>query len=268
MISFCSLTYSRAAQGPEGCTLTVQTGADVNNTTNPFVQPPNVNPTDFNQSLNFSDVLVGTMGNDLLIGGLGNDVLQGNEGNDVLIGGPEHFNQFNRDFILGGPGDDIIIWSPGDGPDFIDGGPGNDTLVIGLIGESVDGQLLFCQTSDQRAGTVFLNQGTNLPLVNVTNSTGFCQIIDQSTSTEAGMQLQQLGVTHLIRFFSRSAATGGGGTGNNNTGLRATLYVKNVENIICASRQGGMIEAMSLTTSPATPVMLETLNECVRAIVR
>ena len=82
------------------------------------------------QSLQFGDVIEGTVNNDLLVGGLGIDVLLGGQGNDILIGGTEDFNPLNRDRALGQQGDDSFLWAPGDGNDFFDGGLGEDVLFM------------------------------------------------------------------------------------------------------------------------------------------
>jgi Ca2+-binding RTX toxin-like protein len=73
------------------------------------------------------DALTGGDGPDVLLGGPGLDVLSGNAGNDTLTGGPGGAPGANEQH-LGGPGDDLMIWNPGDGNDLNEGGDGNDTL--------------------------------------------------------------------------------------------------------------------------------------------
>lgn len=235
----------------------VRIGADNNSINNPFVQPQNpaLSGGGIDQTLQFGDVLVGTDDDDLLIGRLGVDVMFGNDGNDVLIGGSEHFNPQNRDRAFGGPGNDIFIWAPGDGSDFFDGGPGEDVLILGLLGEVVNGQLVFRVSNDQQAGTVFVDPATRLPLVDVTNSPGFCRVIDRSGSPDAASQLEALGLEHLVRFFLRGPANAfERGEQNTDNGLRVTMHLRDVEILICTSRNGGAIEAFDLTVSPPEPI--------------
>ena len=61
------------------------------------------------QSLQFGDVVSGTVNNDLLIGALGVDILLGGEGDDILVGGTEDFNPLNRDRAFGQDGDDSFL---------------------------------------------------------------------------------------------------------------------------------------------------------------
>ena len=119
------------------------TGSDLNNKQNPTVQPqdPAQSGGGRDQTLQFGDILKGTWKDDLLIGRLGTDIMWGKRGNDILIGGTEDFNSFNRDRAFGGRGKDIFMWAPGDGSDFFDGGRSLDILMLGLIGEVVDGNV-------------------------------------------------------------------------------------------------------------------------------
>jgi Ca2+-binding RTX toxin-like protein len=63
------------------------------------------------------DNLSGDAGNDLILGRLGNDMLSGRGGHDKVIGGGGNdliFEQdFDRDTLLGGDGDDQAIFDPG-----------------------------------------------------------------------------------------------------------------------------------------------------------
>ena len=240
----------------------VQVGADNNFRGNPFVQPrdPALAGGGIDQTLKFGDVLSGTTQDDFLIGGLGDDVLFGRDGDDVLLGGLEHFHPRSSDRIFGHSGNDIVIWAPGDGSDFMDGGPGQDVLILSLVGEVVEGQVVFRLSDDKQAGEVFIDPKTNLPLLEVRNAPGFCQVIDQSSSADAAEQLAALGVQHLVRFFLRDVADAfERGDQTTDNGLRQTMYLRNMEVLICTSRDGGAIEVLDLTVSPPTPVPLTSL---------
>ena len=242
--------------------INVQVGADNNSTGNPFVQPqdPALAGGGINQSLDFGDVLVGGGGADLLIGGLGEDVLLGHGGPDVLIGGLEHFHPHKGDRKFGGPGDDILIWAPGDGSDLLDGGSGEDVLILGLVGEVVDNQIVFRVSDDQKAGAVFIHPVTQLPVVEVTNSPGFCRIIDRSSGPDAADQLRALRLQQLVRFFVRDKADSfERGEQNTDNGLRQTMHLRDVEYLICTSREGGASEILDLSVSPPIPVTLASL---------
>lgn len=242
-----------------GLVADVQIGADNNAFGNPFVQPqdPALSGGGRDQTLQFGDMLFGNDDPNLLIGRLGTDVLVGGLNDDVLVGGTEHFNPANRDRAFGAGGNDIFLWAPGDGSDFFDGGAGLDTVVFGLMGEVVDGQLVFKVSTDQVAGEVFIDPATSLPIVDVTNSPGFCNVIDDSTSATSAAELDALGLDHLVQFFIRSVANDfAAGVQSNDNGLRVTLHLKDVEYLVCTSEAGGSIEAFDLTTAPPTPIRL------------
>ena len=234
-------------------------GADNNEFGNAFLQPqdPALSGGGRDQTLKFGDVVLGQNQEDLLIGRLGGDVLSGWDGNDTIVGGTEHFNPENRDRAFGGNDNDVFLWAPGDGSDFFDGGPGVDAVVFGLMGEIENGQLVFRVSNDQQAGEIYINPATGLPLVDVTNSPGFCEVVDDSTSMSSAAELDALGLDHLVRFFIRSAAQSfANGTQTTDNGLRVTLHLKDVEVLICTSEDGGEIEAFNLTTTPPTQVPL------------
>ncbi len=245
----------------------VEVGSDTNSTANAFVQPqdPALSGGGRDQTQQFGDVLRGDAGaganfDDLLIGRLGVDVLLGGLDDDVLLGGTEHFNPQNRDRAFGEEGDDVFVWSPGDGSDFFDGGSGTDALVLGLMGEIENGQLVFRVSTDQQAGDVFVDPATGLPQVDVTNSPGFCEVVDDSTDANSAAELDALGLDHLVRFSIRGirdAFEAGQQTTDN--GLRVTLHLKDVEILVCTGRDGGVIEAFSLVTSPPTQLPLHTV---------
>lgn len=251
--------------------LRTQIGADNNSIQNPFIQPqdPALSGGGRDQTMQFGDVIFGSWRDDLQIGGLGTDILVGGHGNDVIIGGVEHFNPSNRDRAFGGRGHDIFIWKPGDGSDLFNGGPGLDIVVFGLIGEVVDGQVEFKVSKDQQSGEVAIDPKTYLPLVDVSNSPGFCDVIDDSFSSEAKAELDALNLNHLVQFSLRKQANEfETGVQNTDNGLRVTLHLKSVELLICTSRDGGGLEVINLTHTPprviATGVSVQELRPYIR----
>ena len=175
----------------------------------------------------------------------------------MIIGGTEHFNPFNRDRAFGSGGNDAFLWSPGDGSDFFDGGEGVDALVLGLMGEIIDGQLQFVVSTDQQAGNVHIEPGTGLPLMDLTNSPGFCEVVDDSTSATSAAELDALDLDRIVRFFIRPVADAfEAGAQDNDNGLRVSLHLRDVEILVCTSRDGGTIEAFNLTVSPPQQIPL------------
>lgn len=241
-----------------------QVGSDLNSAQNPFVQPqdPALSGGGRDQTLQFGDVLRGDADmngdyEDVLIGRLGTDVIFGGLDDDVILGGTEHFNPQNRDRAFGEDGEDVFVWAPGDGSDFFDGGPGIDAVIFGLVGEVENGQTVFRVANDQLPGDVFIDPATGLPQVDVTNSPGFCEVIDDSTSPNAEAELDALGLDHLVRFSIRGIRNAfEAGTQNTDNGVRVTLHLKDVELLVCTSRDGGEIVAYNLTTSPPTALPL------------
>ena len=226
------------------------------------------------QSLQFGDNLMGTNYADVIIGGLGIDVLFGHGGNDVLIGGTEDFNSANRDRAFGNEGDDIFIWTPGDGNDFFDGGAGTDVLIIGLVGESQDNDgstedaPFFNVTLPPKKGSkdfdgIYLNPNTNLPVVDVVNGPGFCDVLDRATS-----DIGTLNLDHLVRFtltgpaniFDETLAADPSIPPESlDTGLRVAVHLKNTEFVVCGSRDGDEIDVFDLRYSPVTKTTVDYL---------
>lgn len=243
-------------------------GADNNSAENPIVQPqdPALAGGGIDQSMQFGDVLSGTRRHDVLIGRLGVDILDGGSGNDVLIGGTEHFNPQNRDRAFGGRGHDVFIWAPGDGSDLFHGDQGDDAVVFGLIGEiDGNGETVFRVSNDRLAGEIDLDPSTWLPSVNVSGSPGFCEVIDRSTSAEAAAALDDLDLDHLVRFTLRGVRDAfEAGQQNTDNGVRVTLHLKDVEVLVCTSRDGGQVELLDLTVSPPAPLDPKHLNPALR----
>ncbi|MBV1919900.1 MAG: hypothetical protein KUG73_04405 [Pseudomonadales bacterium] len=227
------------------------------------------------QSLQFGDNLMGTSYADVIIGGLGIDVLFGHGGNDVLIGGTEDFNGFNRDRAFGNEGDDVFIWTPGDGNDFFDGGAGTDVLIVGLVGESQDddgsteGAPFFNVTppniivGSKNFDGIYLDPTTNLPVVDVINGPGFCDVLDRATS-----DINALNLDHLVRFTLRDPADIFAETLAKDpsihpdaldTGLRVAIHLKNTEYVVCGSRNGNTIDVFDLRYSPITKTTVDYL---------
>ncbi len=230
-----------------------QIGADNNSIENPFVQPqdPALSGGGRDQTMQFGDILFGTRRDDLLIGGLGTDILASGRGDDVIIGGIEHFNPANRDRAFGGRGNDIFIWKPGDGSDLWNGGKGHDVVIFGNIGEVVDGSVVFAVSADQQTAEVAIDPATNLPQVDVSGSPGFCDVIDSSFSADAAYELAALDLDHLVRFTIRGVADAfARGDQDADNGLRVTLHLKDVETLICTSRNGGQFDVVDLTSTP------------------
>lgn len=244
-------------------------GNDANSISNPVVQPtdPALSGGGKNQSLNFGDVVIGGHGNDILIGGLGIDVLLGKTGNDILIGGTEDFNPENRDRAFGDEGQDAFIWAPGDGSDYFNGGSGTDVVIFGKLAE-IDGESSkFTVEKDKNFDGIFLDPITHLPTVDVTNSPGFCTILDSSNQDVA--ELDKLGVDHLVRFSLRGIADGfETGSQTEDNGLRVTLHLKDVEYLVCTSRSGGNIEVFNISVQPAVQVSLSELPKHFQDLIK
>lgn len=239
-------------------------GSDLNNTENPTVQPqdPALAGGGRDQTLQFGDIIYGTRKDDILIGRLGTDIMFGGKRDDILIGGTEDFNPFNRDRAFGERGRDIFMWAPGDGSDFFDGGPSLDVLMLGLIGEVVDGNVQFKVNlpgteGSQDSDEIFLQPYHNLPLMDLTNSPGFCEVIDESNADGGKQALDALGLDHLVKFFIRGQADNGAGDGDN--GLRVTIHLKDVEFLVCTNRDGGLVEVVDLRYSPPRLIDLDDI---------
>lgn len=242
----------------------VQIGSDLNSADNSFVQPQSDAESGGgrDQSLQFSDLLTGGKRDDVLIGRLGADLLFGRRGDDVIVGGLEHFNPINRDRAFGGFGNDIFIWKPGDGSDSFNGGHGKDVVIFGVAGEVVDGNVDFSVSNDQLAGDLALDHKTGLPLVDVSGSPGFCEVIDKSFSVDAADELRKLHLDHLVRFSIRGIRDSfEAGEQSDDNGLRVTLHLTGVEVLICTSRQGGEIEVFDLTTTPPTAISIDHIRK-------
>ena len=254
--------YSSIHSAPAAPPLFVQqttVGPDINNMENPFIQSqdPALSGNGRDQSLQNGEIIFGSGGPDLLIGRLGADIFVGGTGDDVILGGLEHFTPPNRDRAFGMSGNDTFVWKPGDGSDFFDGGPGIDTVVFGVVGEVTSNGVEFAVVNDGQAGDAFINPQTNLPLVDVVNSPGFCEIKSPASSPEANAELEALDLDHLVSFFIRPIADAfEAGMQTTDNGLRVTLHLRDVEVIVCTARDGGEAVAYNLTVDPPQQVPL------------
>ena len=232
----------------------ITVGPDNNSTSNAVVQPtdPIQAGGGIDQSLQCSDVLNGLIVDDFMNGRLGGDLITGGGGHDILLGGPEHNNPLNRDRLFGNNGNDLFLWSPGDGSDFMNGGPGKDIVMVGLLGEyNGDGQLVFENWNDGRAGDLAVDSSTNLPMMDIDDSPTYCEVVDQAASPMYADELEALGLTHLVLVYDRAVADSfAAGLQGDDNGLRATLHIREVEFLLCGSRQGGLMDVLDLTLSP------------------
>ena len=245
-----------------------------------------------NQSLRAGDVLQGNASDDVLIGGLGVDLLLGSDGDDILIGGTEDFNANvngdgfnadNRDRALGGNGDDVFIWAPGDGSDFFDGGNGTDVVVFGVLGEARDddgntvGAPFFSVNPPGTPGSqdfdgIFLNATDNTPVVSVSTSPGFCSVIDQVGSSR---ELALLNIDKVVRFSLRGIANSFDSSAQtDDDGLRVAVSLKNTEFLVCTKRDviagGGddNIEVIDLRGDTVAVATLDDLPGYVRSLLQ
>ncbi len=219
-------------------------GIDDDNQDNPLVQPAD---SGINQSLDNADVLEGQDGPDVIIGLLGGDFLSGGTDDDILIGGPESFVAPNKDVILGGSGNDINIWAPGDGSDAFIGGEGDyDAHVFGIIDRDDAGVPILTPSDIRRR--------TGIPTANTSGLPGFCALEKVSRA--------ETGYDYFVRF-----TTFGDGL------LKVTIRLRDVEQLFCTGPGGGAIFYADLTVPfPAlhevTLDEVAALNRVVGRIIR
>lgn len=225
------------------------------------------------QSLQFGDILQGTVNNDLLIGALGIDVLMGGDGDDILIGGTEDFNPLNRDRAFGQAGDDTFLWAPGDGNDLFDGGEGLDVLFMTLVGENTgpngesEGAPFFGVSPPNSSGAFdfdgIFESSPGIPVVNVANGPGFCELVEADAENATG--LEELELDHLVRFVLRGPRAAFDAADPNidpatlDTGLRVSVHLKDVEFLVCGGATAGTVQILDLRSVPAQVVSVSAL---------
>jgi len=225
------------------------------------------------QSLQFGDVVSGTLNNDLLIGALGIDILLGGEGDDILVGGTEDFNPLNRDRAFGQDGDDSFLWAPGDGNDFFDGGLGQDLLFMTLVGEKqnaageTQGAPFFGVTPPNLDGSKdfdgIFEVEAGIPVLNVAGGPGFCELVEKDDTNQVG--LEELELDHLVRFVLRGpraafdAADPSIDPATLDNGLPVAVHLKNVEFLVCGTQTAGGIQILDLRSIPAQEVDISSL---------
>ena len=198
----------------------VLVGADNDNATNTAIQDPAVTAK---QHLDNTDLLRGGDGRDLLIGRTGDDVLLGENSGDILIGGLEGGTAPipNSDVILGGSGDDINIWAPGDGSDLFDGEVGNDTIILSQV------------VNTANEVTQFDFNGRKVPHVTIDNRPQFSCTIERSPAIDG------LNVDEVVRFFA----------GGN---LAVTIRLLGTEQVLCPSPNVGMVNVANVAAGQDT----------------
>ncbi len=155
--------------------------------------------------------LNGDEGNDTLIGSFGLDVLNGGQGNDSLRAGSNPVGTIER--MDGGPGDDQLIWNPGDGDDFNEGGLGNDTLLVNAAGASehfriseIGARFMFVRLQP----TVFMLESAGIERLQL-NATGGDDLVETQPLTSVQQQLdggpQSTPLGDRLRVSGTSAAT-------------------------------------------------------------
>lgn len=136
-------------------------------------------------------------------------------------------------------------------------------MILGIIGEpsaSDPSVPEFAILNDNQAGEVFISPQTRLPIVDVSASPGFCPIVDSASEirdengqkVDAAAALNDLKVDHLAQFVLRGVRDSfENGVQTQDNGLRVSLHLKDVEFVVCASRNGGEIELLDLRNRPA-----------------
>lgn len=209
----------------------VLVGPDDDNQANPVFQPGD---SAINQTFENGDILQGESGPDVIIGLLGPDVILGGADSDILVGGPEGFIGPNKDVIFGNGGNDVNIWSPGDGSDAFIGGDGDfDAMVFGIFDRDGEGVPILSDSN--------LRRRTGIPTVNTSGLPGFC-VLEQVSRRETGFD-------YLVRFFTFADGL-----------LKVTIRLRDVEQLFCSSPSGGAITYANLS-APMPSLDVITLDE-------
>ena len=138
--------------------------------------------------------------------------------------------------MLGGPGNDVNLWAPGDGSEAFIGGPGFDAIIFGATDrETVLDPKTGVRLPTLTFGVAGYPQG--IPTANVSGLAQHCTV-------ERGGKSRY---DYLVRF--RAAA------GN----IVVTVRVSGVEQVFCPSQESAGIAFADLTL--ATPVFLDVLQQ-------
>jgi len=193
----------------------VHIGKDNDNASNPFIQPPGIARA---QHMNDTDLLFGRGNADLLVGNKGGDTLLGGVGPDILVGGPDRGGDRRDDVLVSDDGDDVAIWSAGDGNDLVDGNDGADTVIVGPVLKTDSGEL--------RLDTWTLNR--SIPKVDIDGfPTQTCELVPVP-------ETERLGVQYLLRISVEGA-------------LQNTLRLKEMEAVVCPGPYAGTARVADLT---------------------
>lgn len=107
-------------------------------------------------------------GDDLITGGADADNLQGGAGNDRLVGFKNVVAGTN-DVVLGGAGDDVMVWNNGDGTDVNDGNTGTDEVEVNGSPSPATGDVFTYKADPNAAGRVQFNRTNLVPFgINLT----------------------------------------------------------------------------------------------------
>lgn len=277
--------------GSSAKVFSVQVGSDLSTKNNPLLSLNLGGPGgSSNQSLRAGDILQGNEGDDLLIGGLGIDVLFGGAGDDIIIGGTEDFNSSvdgdelgadNRDRAFGQDGNDLFIWTPGDGSDFFDGGDGKDVIILGIVGEledadgTTEGAPFFNVTPSGEGSKDFdgiYTDENGQPKIQVSNSPGFCSLID--TQAHASL-LSDLELDQVVRFSIRGIADAfDAGDRSDDDGLRVAISLRNTEYVVCTRRdfdsEAGLnnVEVLKISSGIPVAAAISDLPEYIQMLIQ
>lgn len=209
---------ARALTDPGTPRKDVHIGQDDDNAANPLIQPPGVPAP---QHMSNADVLFGRDNDDLLIGNRGSDTLLGGADDDVLVGGPDRGLQPSSDVLVGDTGNDVAIWSPGDGNDGFVANEDYDTAIFAPIMLNHDGSVALHRADNRQLPMATIDAQPNLT----------CQLVPVPASANFGYQ-------YLVRFFVHDTQV-------------ATMRLKDVEQVLCPSpRAGTVMRALLGASSP------------------
>ncbi len=216
-----------------------QIGADEDNNLNLVIQPVD---EDDKQDMENADAFIGDDDGNLLIGMLGTDTLIGMGGDDILVGGAENFRTgldentglqrgSNSDVLIGGPGNDINVWSPGDGSDAFFGDSGSDIMLFGpLVHPNGDKNI---------APEVTTAQGRDIVRVDIDEKPQFTCEIESLPSSYT--------YDYLVRFKV-------------NDDLKVTVRLKDTEQVICPSPDPDSLLYADLTSQTPTVFSKQPLS--------